>query len=451
MTPSPLLLRRLVLPNSRPNLSIRTLHGASTTPLNLNLLAAMTKTTKPAHIFGNGTVGAQAWSAEVVVERRKEAEWKQGGVQPAHHANSSASCFQNPWPSFRPLPASRWLRFFVTSPFSLPQIPNELSAQIPSQVPDWGAGNAPDSVKATWLGHACFMLEMPTPEGAARGSRILFDPVLSHRCSPISWAGPGRLLPTPCVAEDLPEVDVVVLSHNHYDHMDAATLKTVWDLYRPRFFAPLGNMPHFAAIGIPASHVHLLDWWEESAVSVTLPPAVPKSSEVRPQASFTLTCTPAQHTANRTPFDRWQTLWASWAVKEEVSPSHPARAPKQVYFTGDTGYRTVLEGEDEDAVACCPAFAEVGERFGGFDLAMIPIGAYGPRDMWSGLHASPSDAVEIYKDIGARKAVGMHWGTWMLTSEPVMEPPRLLKECAAKAGLAPDAFTVCGLGETTAA
>ncbi|KAI1790388.1 N-acyl-phosphatidylethanolamine-hydrolyzing phospholipase D [Ganoderma leucocontextum] len=416
----------------------------------------MTKTAEHPYIFGDGTVGTQTRSVEVVVEKRKEAEWKEGGAQPAHHANDSATYFQNPWPSFRPLPASRWLRFFVTSPLSLPSIPYDLSAQIPSQVPDWAAGSAPDSVKATWLGHACFLLEMPTPEGAARGPRILFDPVLSHRCSPISWLGPGRLLPTPCVAEDLPEVDAIVISHNHYDHMDVTTLKTVWDRHQPRFFAPLGNMPHFDAVGIPASHVHLLDWWEESAVSVSLPPAPrgDSKSEERPsgnlKASFVLTCTPAQHTANRGTFDRWQTLWSSWAIKEEIA-SHPGspRAPKQVYFAGDTGYRTVLPGEDEDEVERCPAFAEVGERFGGFDLALLPIGAYGPRDMWSGLHASPADAVEMFKDLKARRALGMHWGTWTLTSEPVMEPPRLLRECGAKAGLAPDAFTVCGLGETT--
>ena len=207
--------------------------------------------------------------------------------------------------------------------------------------------------------------------------------------------------------------------------MDAATLKTAWARSQPHFFAPLGNMPHFAAIGIPSSHVHLLDWWEESSVSVALPAsAAPPADEGRKEekgaavkASFVLTCTPSQHTANRSAFDRWHTLWASWAVTESLpsllSPEEgasPRREPKRVYFAGDTGYRTVLGGEDEDAVPRCPAFKEIGERLGPFDLALLPIGAYAPRDMWSGLHASPADAVEMFKDVRARRGVGMHWG-----------------------------------------
>ena len=168
--------------------------------------------------------------------------------------------------------------------------------------------------------------------------------------------------------------------------MDAATLKTAWARSQPHFFAPLGNMPHFAAIGIPSSHVHLLDWWEESAVSVALPASAAgpadegrkeKSAEVK--ASFVLTCTPSQHTANRSAFDRWHTLWASWAVTESLPPhpdegASPRREPKRVYFAGDTGYRTVREGEDEHAAPVCPAFKEIGEKFGGVDLALLPIG-----------------------------------------------------------------------------
>ncbi|KAI0753389.1 Metallo-hydrolase/oxidoreductase [Daedaleopsis nitida] len=370
--------------------------------------------------------------------------WKD--VPPAHHVNKDMTRFRNPWPSFR---CTLWLmvgttHFFFTGPFSGPKIPKDLAARIPSQNADWGAGQSPEGVKTTWLGHACFLVELPTPEGATRGPRILFDP-----CS------------TPCAAEDVPEVDALVIS-THMD-LDFPTLRTIYTRHRPHVFAPLGNAPHLAAAGIPLSHIHVLDWWEESAVSVALPspPASPSQggngpSEGAVNASFVLTCTPAQHTSGRSAFDRWRTLWASWAVEEDfsdpplpTSAPGPVRAPRKVFFAGDTGYRTVLGGENEDAVPCCPAFKEVGEKFGGFDLALLPIGAYAPRSMWSGLHASPRDAVQIYKDVGAKRAIGMHWGTWALTTESPMESPEMLRRECENAGLDERAFTVCGLGETS--
>jgi len=121
-----------------------------------------------------------------------------------------------------------------------------------------------------------------------------------------------------------------------------------------------------------------------------------------------------------------------------------------VYFAGDTAYRTVRDGEGEDKAPVCPAFAEVGERFGGFDMALLPIGchAYSPRDVMSTMHASPADAVRIFKDVKARKALAMHWGTWILTTEPVLEPPALLKNECEKAALGPDDLLVPVLGET---
>lgn len=184
-------------------------------------------------------------------------------------------------------------------------------------------------------------------------------------------------------------------------------------------------------------------------------------------------------------FDRWHSLWSSWAVEEVPSDQARTSSPKKVYFAGDTGYRTVRDGENEEDQPVCPAFAEIGERIGPFDLALIPIGsvkitlpvrallltgrsrAYSPRVMWSNLHAHPSDSVRIFRDVKAKKALGMHWGyvwstdpttrpfidmlfhrTWVLTSEAVLEPPRLLKEEAKKLGLPDGDFDVCAIGET---
>ena len=191
--------------------------------------------------------------------------------------------------------------------------------------------------------------------------------------------------------------------------MDLSTIQAVWKRHRPQFFAPLGNRVHLKSFGIPDSHIHILDWWEDSSVSVSLPATSPSSTS--PQATFIMACTPAQHLGNRSLFDRWHTLWSSWAVTESLPASSP-RAPKQLFFGGDTGYRAVsgVPGEDERALPHCPAFADIGAKFGRFDLALLPIGAYAPRLFLSGMHASPGDAVEIFKDVKAERAVGMHWG-----------------------------------------
>ncbi|KAI8978161.1 N-acyl-phosphatidylethanolamine-hydrolyzing phospholipase D [Trametes punicea] len=412
-------------------------------------------------------VGARATNA--VVEQTASRKAK-GEGRPAHHVDDTMTRFTNPWPSFRLRSFSQFIAAMFAHILHGEKVPSDLSTLIPSRTPDWGAGQFPDQLKATWLGHACFLVELPTPKGASRGPRILFDPVLSHRCFPVQWVGPQRLLPTPCRAEDVPPVDVICISHNHYDHMDFPTLKTVYKLYQPHIFAPLGNAHHLRSIGIPDSHIHILDWWDACTVSLTLPRTHASSDDDRSpaagadangdgvQARFVVTCTPSQHTANRSIFDRWRTLWSSWAVEEVLQPSSTStagdtvaeggRAPRKVYFAGDTGYRTVDNGEDEDTVPRCPAFAEIGEVLGPFDLALLPIGAYAPRWMWSFVHASPSDSVQIFKDIRARKALAMHWGTWELTMEPIMEPPKLLKKECAKAGLEEGTFDICGLGET---
>lgn len=198
----------------------------------------------------------------------------------------------------------------------------------------------------------------------------------------------------------IPEVDVVVISHNHYDHMDVATITALRDQHNPHFFAPLNNDEFFLSLDIASTHYHCLDWWDDSEVSVSLP-----GSKVQP-VQFRLTCTPAQHQSRRGPFDSYRSLWSSWAVEELLQGNQGFK----VWFAGDTGYRYVGPGQDEDAVPYCPAFQEIGSKLGGVDLGLIPIGPYNPRATLSAVHASPSDAVRIFKDIKAKKAIGMHWG-----------------------------------------
>lgn len=388
-----------------------------------------------------------ATSVVTVSQPPKKSE---GAPRPAHHRNDTKSLFINPWPSYQELPVWKISSMMLSGMmFSPPKVPTDIEKILKLQKPTWGEGAKKEDLKATWLGHACWLVELPTPEGAKRGARILYDPVMSHRCSPFSFMGPARYTKPPCTMEEIPEIDIVVISHNHYDHMDTPTLRTLLQNHNPHFFAPLNNDATFQSVGIDNSKFHCLDWWEDREVNVELPLASDQAGGNAPKASFRVTCTPCQHQSARTAFDRNHTLWASWAL-EELSPSgqESTKAGFKVWFGGDTGYRYVEDGQDEDQVPFCPAFKEIGDKFGSFDLALIPIGAYNIRAAMSGFHASPSDAVRIFQDIKAKKAIGMHWGTWILTLEPILEPPELLASEAKKAGLADDAFTVCGLGET---
>ena len=167
--------------------------------------------------------------------------------------------------------------------------------------------------------------------------------------------------------------------------MDTHTLRELSKRQRPPLiFAPLGNRPYFKGIGIADEQVHILDWWDSRRIEVEIPSSATQQTEQTTKASFDITCTPAQHFTGRGLHDRFKTLWSSWAVKEVIS--EPPNGQEQgesgslqegvkVFFAGDTGYRSVRDGEDEDKVPQCPAFKEIGKRFGGFDLALIPIGS----------------------------------------------------------------------------
>lgn len=324
-----------------------------------------------------------------------------------------------------------------------------------------------DELRATWLGHACYLVEFPT------GLRVLFDPVMTDRCSPVSFFGPKRFTKSPCQISEIPIVDIVIISHNHYDHMSHPTIMEIHKHHpKAHFVVPLENEPWFKACGITT--VSELDWWQEVDIVLSGPAGtgVEMTSEIKARVS----CLPAQHSSGRGLFGTSATdksLWASWAIKSGSA---------SVYFGGDTGYRAIphsvaaaaeaaheeakqtetteqgTQGSFEDAYFAahadelpppCPAFAQIGELHGPFTLGLLPIGAYEPRALMASIHASPEDAVEIFRDTRCKRGLAMHWGTWVMGDEDVRDPPRRLAQALASRDMPTKGlFDACKVGET---
>lgn len=251
----------------------------------------------------------------------------------------------------------------------------------------------------TWVGHSTLLIQLD-------GLNILTDPHWSDRASPISFAGPKRVTPPGIRFEDLPPIDLVLISHNHYDHLDTATIKRLGAIHHPLFLVPLGLKAWFSSLGI--MEVEELDWWD--------------SRNIR---GLTFTCLPAQHFSGRTLWDRNDTLWSSWAVIGHE---------KRLFFAGDTGYYD--------------AFKEIGDRLGPFDLAAIAIGAYMPRAIMKMTHTTPEEALKLFGDLKGERFLGIHWGTFDLTEEPIEEPPHRLAAEAKRLGLDPERVWVFKHGET---
>jgi L-ascorbate metabolism protein UlaG (beta-lactamase superfamily) len=255
---------------------------------------------------------------------------------------------------------------------------------------------------ATWVGHATVLLRVG-------GLSVLTDPHFSERASPVSFARPKRVVPPVPALEELPHIDAVVISHNHYDHLDQDSVRRLAEQAggSPRFFVPLGLKDWFARRGV--QDVVELDWWE--------------SVEYR---GLKIDFVPVQHWSKRTLADENQTLWGGWVIR------HPELS---FFFAGDTGY-------SKD-------FSDIRGKFGGFDLAAIPIGAYAPRWFMQIMHLDPAEAVRVHHDLNARQSLAIHWGTFAnLTDESLYEPPLKLVEERRKAGLADEAFLVLRHGET---
>ncbi len=261
----------------------------------------------------------------------------------------------------------------------------------------------------TWLGHASFLLR-------TGGLTVLTDPFLSDRASPTAGFGPKRFVPPGLPLRELPPIDAIVISHNHYDHLDARSVEEISLKGRgaPVAVVPSGLGPFFSSRRY--SDVRELTWGEGTLLR--------KSSSFSP-VSFS--CLPCIHFSGRTPFDRNATLWCSWSIES---------AGRKVFFAGDTGYG--------------PVFGEIGRRIGPFDIALVPIGAYEPKSIMQPVHCNPEEAVSVGRDLGAHTLVAMHWGTVVLTDEPAFEPPGRFRAAASRAGIPDGRAWIMRIGETRA-
>lgn len=358
-----------------------------------------------------------------------------------HWKDSRGTLFVNPWASFNASAGgvSKLLKVALVHPEKIP-VPENIH-EIYRVVPPIWSTNTQDKVRATWIGHATFVVELPRQHNDQRGIRILFDPVFSEYTSPAVAArlglGPKRYSKLPCTTADLPEIDVVCLSHNHYDHLDLETVRFLESRTKGtmQYLCGLNNRRHFVAFGVDPERIHEMDWSETCKVTVD-----------SLSSTFEATCCPAQHTSARTPFDTDQSLWCSWLIK---SPETPCTNTKKIYFAGDTGYRNT-PGDDRTGYPTCPVFKVIGEMFGPIDLALLPIGLYSPRSVMSNVHCCPEDAVDLHVDIKSRQSVGMHFGTFRgglsRNFEDVLEPPLRMRKYAKELGLPDDEFVTIDIG-----
>lgn len=324
-------------------------------------------------------------------------EPKESLPRPAHHTDDG----------FRNLhiePISKGPFTFLKMKYFSDEVFADQAAQahlVPIAEPDHRAIVQPQrKPQVTWLGHSTFLIQY-------RGLNILTDPILSDRASPVSFAGPKRLTAKPIKMEDLPAIDYVVISHNHYDHLDQKTITQL--AQQSVILVPLKLKEWLVDEGLSASHVIEFDWWDRHELP-----------------GLVATATPSQHWSARGLFDRYQTLWAAWHLQIDDFT---------LWFGGDTGYNDVQ-------------FKQVSQRLNPVDLGLIPIGAYAPRWFMSAQHVNPAEAVKIHQDIAATKSIGMHWGTFQLTSEAIMEPVEHLALALAETGLDVSEFFTLAIGET---
>jgi N-acyl-phosphatidylethanolamine-hydrolysing phospholipase D len=295
-------------------------------------------------------------------------------------------------------------------------LPPKPTLPIPQAAPDLefilGNASAGDQMipAATWIGHASTLVQ-------ASGLNVLTDPVFSQRVSPVSFAGPKRAQPPGISIEKLPHIDVVVVSHNHYDHLDRPSIKRLSEQQggSPLFLVPLGLKAWLHKLGI--NNAVELDWWEH---------------HIHRGAEFHFT--PAQHWSGRSLSDRNKTLWGAWSA---LGPDF------HWFFSGDTGYsRDFLDTREYFAAR------QTAEQGGGFDVALIAVGACLPRWFMKEQHVDLDEAVQIHLDLGAKRSLGVHWGTFALADDPLDQPLHLLSAAREAKGVSAETFFLLPVGAT---
>jgi len=335
-------------------------------------------------------------------------------AKPHHRENG----FQNNYVEFQPKSLSellRWRRQALRD--HLPRPPLAPTPRVAPEL-EWLHANA-RAGKAmvpcfTWIGHATVLVQMG-------GLTVLTDPMFSTLASPVSFAGPKRHTPPGIALSQLPHVDLVLVSHNHYDHLDAPSVDALDGQAGgpPLVVVPLGVKPWLE--GRRIRNAVELDWWDRHTVSGA-------------HGDVEIALVPAQHWSSRSPRDAMATLWGGFAV---FAPDC------HLLYTGDTGYSR--------------DFADIRQHFsdrqrpeqgGGFDIALIPIGAYAPRWFMESQHVDIEEALRIHADVGAKRSLGIHWGVFELSDEALDEPPRKLAEVREAQGMPEEDFFTVAVGET---
>ena len=318
--------------------------------------------------------------------------------------------FHNPFPEFKFLSISEVFKFLFLEKDNtdLPYQESEIDVNLPYKN-NFNDVNALSQNTVTWIGHASCLLKVS-------GVYILTDPVFSQFCSAVQfnvfpktkrYRHPGLNL------DEINELDAVVISHNHYDHLDYYSIFSINEKFPDcQWFVPLGLQSWFEQSGIRSESIHEMNWWEEKSHSF-------QKSELK------FTCLPAQHWSLRSGFDRNYTLWCGWQVMS---------SERNVYFAGDTGYNDRI-------------FRQIGNHCGPFDFSLIPIGAYEPRKYLKCQHVNPEEAVRVHDEVKSKLSLGIHWGTFQLGYEHYMAPPKDLKTALKAANIDEDRFVTFQHGE----